>query len=157
MVVTHSQLSIRHVLILWHYGWSLEFNVVSQKWMETIGDLANNPSKLSTAPYNDGSLHWMNNDDNILSVAFPAVLRTSGKYARIGPYFNLKGEQDVKVNLVLHPTNNIFFFFFISIRLIDTFVASFKQDKSNFRSHASHHPFQTRSSRRRDSLQYNGT
>ena len=82
-------------------------DVVSPKWMDTLGDLANNPRKLSTAPYNDGSLHWMNTDDNVLSMAFPAVLRTSGKYARIGPYFNLKGEQDVKVSFALYPTGKV--------------------------------------------------
>ena len=76
-------------------------DVVSSDWMDTIGNLNNNPRKLSTAPFNDGSLHWVNTDDNILCMAFPAVLNTFGKFSKTGPYFNLMGEQDViKVSLL---------------------------------------------------------
>jgi hypothetical protein len=72
-------------------------DTVSADWIDTIGDLKNNPRKLSTARYNDGSYHWVDRNNNVLSMAFPAVLNIPGKYSKIGPYFNLMGENDVKV------------------------------------------------------------
>ena len=74
---------------------------VSAELIDTIADLKNNPRKLSTAPYNNGSYHWVDRNNNVLLMSFPAVLNVPGKYGKIGPYFSLMGEQDVKVCISL--------------------------------------------------------
>ena len=73
---------------------------VSNAWLDTIGDLNNNPHELQAAPYNDGSLHWVDKTNHLLNMAFPAVLDLQGKYAKLRPYFSLTGDQAVKVWLL---------------------------------------------------------
>ena len=76
-------------------------DIVSSDWIDTIADFKNNPRLLSKPPYNDNSLHWVDRNDNVLSMAFPAVLNNPGKYGKMGPYFNLMSEQGVKVSHIL--------------------------------------------------------
>jgi hypothetical protein len=72
---------------------------VSAAWIDTVGDLKNNPRALHTPPYNDGSLHWVDQKGKLLCMAFPAVLDVEGKYSRISPYFSHIGDQAVKVSI----------------------------------------------------------
>ena len=74
---------------------------VGAAWIDTIGDLKNNPHALHTAPYNDGSLHWVDQKGKLLCMGFPAVLDLEGKYGRIGPYFSLTSDHGVKVGTSL--------------------------------------------------------
>lgn len=73
-------------------------NCVSETWVETIGDFKNNPRSLPYAPYNDGALHYVDNKQKPLSMAFPAVIDLNGKFSKIGPYFNLMGDQNVNAH-----------------------------------------------------------
>jgi hypothetical protein len=66
---------------------------VNPAWMDTIGDIRNNPRPLHAPPYNDGSLHWVDTNNELLHMAFPAVLDLYGKYGKIGPYFSLMTNQ----------------------------------------------------------------
>ena len=70
---------------------------VSNEWIDTIGDLKNNPRLLNYQPYNDGAFYWVDKNNQLLHMAFPAVLDIEGKYSKLGPYFNLMGERDIKV------------------------------------------------------------
>lgn len=85
---------------------------VSSDWIDNIADINNNPRKLSgsSASYNDNSLHWVDQEGNILPMVFPAVLNIPGKYSKIGPYFNLMGDQDV----VKVSSSRIFFMYLTS-------------------------------------------
>jgi hypothetical protein len=69
---------------------------VSDKWIDSIGDFTNNPRPLRYPPYNDGAHYYVDRQQKPLSMAFPAVLDLNGKYGKIGPYFNLMGDQNVK-------------------------------------------------------------
>jgi hypothetical protein len=71
---------------------------VSNTWIDTIDDARNNPRILSTAPFDDGALHWVDRDGKVLRMSFPAVLNMYGKYAKIGPYFSLMSDQNIKVS-----------------------------------------------------------
>lgn len=66
---------------------------VSVAWLDSVGDLKNNPRALHACPFNDGSLHWIDKKGTLLCMAFPAILDLNGKYGRTGPYFSLGGEQ----------------------------------------------------------------
>ena len=70
---------------------------ISNKWLNEVSDVQNSPRTLKNAPYNDGALYWVDEDNNLLSMAFPAVLETDGKFSKIGPYFNLAGDREIKV------------------------------------------------------------
>jgi hypothetical protein len=72
------------------------------KWLETVADFDNNPRAVHTAPYNDGALHFVDVDGQVLGIGFPAVLDMHGKYARVGSYFNMATEQGVKVGNYLY-------------------------------------------------------
>lgn len=72
---------------------------VSNKWIDTIGDFSNNPKTLRYSPYNDGAFYYVDQKQKPLCMAFPAVLNVDGKYGKIGPYFNLMGDQGVKVHI----------------------------------------------------------
>jgi hypothetical protein len=63
----------------------------------TVADFKNNPRALHTLPYNDGSQHYIDNDGNLLCMAFPAVIEYDAKYTRTGPYFSLSGPQGMNV------------------------------------------------------------
>lgn len=65
--------------------------------METVADFKNNPRAPHLAPYNDGSLHYVDMQGRLLIIGFPAVLDMDGKYSRTGPYFNMAGAQGLKV------------------------------------------------------------
>jgi hypothetical protein len=67
-------------------------------WVDTVADFKNNPRALHTLPYNDGSQHYVDNDGNLLCMAFPAVIEYDAKYTRTGPYFSLSGPQGMNVN-----------------------------------------------------------
>lgn len=58
-------------------------NCVSPAWIDTIGDFKYNPRLLTTAPYNDTSLHWVDKDQKLLCMAFPAMLDIEGKFSPI--------------------------------------------------------------------------
>lgn len=77
---------------------------VSNDWIDTVADI-NNPRILNTPPYNDGSLHWVDKNNELLSMAFPAVLELDGKYSKLGPYFNLTGDR----------TTNVFHYFLVNV------------------------------------------
>jgi hypothetical protein len=66
-------------------------------WVDTVADFKNNPRALHTLPYNDGSQHYVDNDGNLLCMAFPAVIEYNAKYTRTGPYFSLSGPQGMNV------------------------------------------------------------
>jgi hypothetical protein len=70
-----------------------------QEWLETVADFQSNPRLLNKAPYNDGALHWVDNGGHVLGLGFPAILDRHGKYGRLGPYFNMAGDQGVKVKV----------------------------------------------------------
>jgi hypothetical protein len=78
-------------------------NCISNDWIDSIGDFKTNPRIFRSPPYNDGASHYVDHKQKPLNMAFPAVLQLNGKYGKIGPYFNLMGDQGVKV---------LFFFFF---------------------------------------------
>lgn len=80
---------------------------VSQTWMDTIGDFKNNPRLLTTPPYNDGSMHWVDKKNQLLFMAFPAVLDVEGKYTKLGPYFSLSGDREVKVSFYIYITSGL--------------------------------------------------
>jgi hypothetical protein len=75
-------------------------NCVKPAWIDTVTNSKNNPRGLPK-PYNDGSLHWVNNSNDLLCMAFPAVLDLDGKYGRTGPYFSLSGTQGKNVSQAL--------------------------------------------------------
>jgi hypothetical protein len=81
---------------------------VSIAWLDTVANLKNNPQLLNDSPYNDGSLHWVNKNNELLCMAFPAVLNLHGRYSKIGPYFSLMGDCTINVCLKLPPYNIIF-------------------------------------------------
>jgi hypothetical protein len=95
---------------------------VSPTWIDTISDFKNNPHTLHSPPYNDGALHWVDNNDDLLHMAFPAVLDLYGKYAKVGPYFSLMGEQPFRVNISLSST------IFSSNTFLETNHSYFKQN-----------------------------
>jgi hypothetical protein len=70
---------------------------VSNTWLDTIAD-TNNPRALNHAPYKDGSLHWVDKNNQLLNMAFPAVLDLQGKFSKIGPYFNHMGEHEARAH-----------------------------------------------------------
>ena len=47
---------------------------VSTAWIDTIADFKNNPQSLHSAPYNNGSIHWVDNSGRILHMALLAKL-----------------------------------------------------------------------------------
>lgn len=69
---------------------------VSNEWLDTIAEFKNNPRVINNGPYKDGSFHWVNKNDDVLCMAFPAILEMNGKYTKVGPYFNL-GDRFTKV------------------------------------------------------------
>jgi hypothetical protein len=73
---------------------------VCNEWIDTIADYKTNPRLLNTPPYNDGSFHWVDNNDDLLCMAFPAVLDIDGKYSKIGPYFNLLRDRSGKASQI---------------------------------------------------------
>ena len=73
---------------------------VSNKWIDTIADV-NNPRTLNHAPFRDGSLHWVDKNNQLLNMAFPAVLDLQGKFSKIGPYFNHMGDREARARLYL--------------------------------------------------------
>jgi hypothetical protein len=80
---------------------------VSPAWVETV-DFKNNPRVLHSPPHNDGSSHWVDNDNNLLCMAFPAVLDLYGKYGKTGPYFSFTGTQvSLSFNFILSLFNFI--------------------------------------------------
>ena len=66
-------------------------------WVDTVTDFKNNPCALHSLPYNDGSQHYVDNDGNLLCMAFPAVIEYNAKYTHTGPYFSLSGPQGMNV------------------------------------------------------------
>jgi hypothetical protein len=76
-------------------------NCVNAEWIDTIEDFSGNlnPRILPTPPYNDGSLHWVSKDNDVLCMAFPAVVDVDGKYSKIGSYFNLMTDVAKKVTV----------------------------------------------------------
>ena len=78
-------------------------NSISTDWIDAMDGLNLTPRSLSTPPFNDGALYWLNKDDDLLQMSFPAVLDCDGKYSKIGPYFNLPTDRNSKVK----------FFFFL--------------------------------------------
>jgi hypothetical protein len=77
-------------------------NSAKPKWLQTVADFDNNPRAVHTSPHNDGALHFVDHNGEVLGIGFPAYLDVHGKYARIGPYFNMATEQGVKVSLYLY-------------------------------------------------------
>ena len=77
------------------------------KWLETVADFNNNPRTVHTAPYNNGALHFVDVDGQVLGIGFPAVLDMHGKYARVGSYFNMMTEQGVQVGDYLYFFNRL--------------------------------------------------
>jgi hypothetical protein len=71
---------------------------VSTTWIDAISEV-NNPRALNHVPYKDGSLHWVDNDNQLLNMAFPAVLDLEGRFSKIGPYFNHMGEHEARVSI----------------------------------------------------------
>jgi hypothetical protein len=72
---------------------------VSNTWLDTIADV-NNPRALNHAPYKDGSLHWVDKNNQLLNMAFPAVVDLDGKFSKIGPYFNHMGEHEARARFL---------------------------------------------------------
>jgi hypothetical protein len=107
---------------------------VSETWMETIGDFKNNPRSLPYAPYNDGALYYVDDKQKPLSMAFPAVIDLNGKFSKIGPYFNLMGDQNVKVRYKYY----ISFCNKINLIFIATDYRIVEQNESHFRAFTSH-------------------
>ena len=67
---------------------------VNPDWIETIADLKNNPRVLQTPPYNEnGALHWVDKNNELLYMTFPGRLELYGKYNKTGPYFSLMENQ----------------------------------------------------------------
>jgi hypothetical protein len=108
---------------------------VSGPWINTIGDLKTNPRTLPTPPYNDGSFHWVNRQNKLLYMAFPAVLNIDGKFGKIGPYFNLMGDYGVKesnrFNIQKKKLNNF----------TETLHSCLSKDESHIRTISSHGSF----------------
>lgn len=71
---------------------------ISTEWINEVADVPNSPRTLKNAPYNDGALYWVDKDGELLSMSFPAVLESDGKFSKIGPYFNLAREHEIKVS-----------------------------------------------------------
>jgi hypothetical protein len=71
---------------------------VSTAWIDAISEV-NNPQALNHAPYKDGSLHWVDNDNQLLNMDFPTVLDLEGEFSKIGPYFNHMGEHEARVSI----------------------------------------------------------
>jgi hypothetical protein len=90
-------------------------NCVKAEWIDTIEDFDGNlnPRILTAPPYNDGSFHWVSKDNEVLCMAFPAVVDVDGKYSKIGPYFNLMTDVAKKVT-TSHIDNQTCAHFFTS-------------------------------------------
>ena len=69
-------------------------------WLDTVADFKNNPRTINTPPYNDGSVHYVDNNGNLLCMGFPAVIEHDARYSRTGPYFSLEGPQGMNVGLL---------------------------------------------------------
>jgi hypothetical protein len=72
-------------------------HAANARWLDSIADFDNNPRLILRAPYNDGALHFVDNNGETLQIGFPAYLDVRGKYARQGPYFNMETDHGVKV------------------------------------------------------------
>ena len=70
------------------------------RWTVVSSDstVENSPRPLKTTPYNDGASYWVDKENELLTMSFPAVLETDGKFSKIGPYFNLAREREIKVS-----------------------------------------------------------
>ena len=79
-------------------------NSAKPKWLETVADFDNNPRAVHASPHSDGALHFVDQNGDVLGIGFPAYLDVHGKYARIGPYFNMATEQGVKVSFNLYSS-----------------------------------------------------
>ena len=89
-----------------------------------IKDIAidNNPCKVKSEK--DNALYWVRSDGSPLSLSFPAILDTHGKYGRTGPYFNMMD-------------NVRLFFFFFHLTTIYSLYIQLKilqqADENNFK------------------------
>jgi hypothetical protein len=66
-------------------------------WVNTVADFRNNPRAIHTRPYNDGSAHYVDNNGDLLCMAFPGIVEDDPRYTRIGPYYSLKGPQGMNI------------------------------------------------------------
>lgn len=71
-------------------------NTISTDWLNTIAE-KNNPRTINKAAFNDSAQYWVDNNDNILRISFPAILDPNGKYSRVGAYLSMDN-QVPKVN-----------------------------------------------------------
>ena len=47
------------------------------------------------------SLYYLNKNDELISITFPAILDLNGKYSRIHPYFSFEQQQNVSSLLII--------------------------------------------------------
>jgi len=70
-------------------------------WVDTVA--MNNPRAVHEDGFKDGSMHWVDKNDNILCLAFPVIVDLHGKYGRTGPYFSLGSNITVSNHVVSKP------------------------------------------------------
>lgn len=81
-------------------------DTISSEWIDTIADFKNSPCKVATPLYDNSSLHFADCDDNVLLIAFPAILIILKKYTRIGPYLNIvKNKRNLPVLRTRHVSS----------------------------------------------------
>jgi hypothetical protein len=89
---------------------------VSSRWIHNFDELHIHPSQLSSSAllYNNDSLTWVDKNDRLFCLAFPAILNLKGEYTEISSYSNIIDDQSVDVSIVnIFMIIYFFFFFFV--------------------------------------------
>jgi hypothetical protein len=77
-------------------------SAVSSRWIHDFDDLHIHPCQLSSSAllYNDESLTWVDEDNRLFCLAFPAIVNVKGEYTEIGCYSDIVTDQSVEVSIV---------------------------------------------------------
>ena len=72
-----------------------------------------NSGQFQRASHEGNSFYFLNEQKELLSIAFPAKLVVNGQHTQIGPYFTLKNHETVRYNLFIvfiFNNNNIYIY-----------------------------------------------
>jgi hypothetical protein len=75
---------------------------VSSRWIHDFDNLHVHPSQSSSSVllYNNDSLTWVDKNDRLFCLAFPAILNLKGEYTEIDSYSDIVDDQSVDVSVV---------------------------------------------------------
>lgn len=73
-----------------------------ETWVERVVESARF-RHMTSEEYYSNTFHCVDEEDEIMSVTFPAIMDLEGEYSRVRPSFSLEGHEQVSVNpLFLH-------------------------------------------------------